>query len=208
MAVICPTVTPLSTAEFKQQMERLEEFITRVHLDFMDGDFAPTKSPPIEQAWWPIGVECDLHVMYRKPLEELETIISLQPSLVVIHAEADKVEEFLTEISGLGIKKGLALLHDSTVERIKPYLAQLDHVLIFSGDLGHFGGTADLTLLEKVKALKEIKPSLEIGWDGGINAENVAKLAAGGVDVLNVGGYIQRAADPEIAYDTLKQALA
>ena len=31
---------------------------------------------------------------------------------------------------------------------------------------------------------------LEFGWDGGITDQNVAVLVNGGVDVLNVGGFI------------------
>jgi ribulose-phosphate 3-epimerase len=75
-------------------------------------------------------------------------------------------------------------------------------VLIFSGKLGHFGGHADLDLLDKVRQLKEIKPTLEIGWDGGVNDQNAAELAHGGIDVLNAGGYLH-GKDPAAAYAKL-----
>jgi len=207
MAVICPTVTATSVGEFRDQMERLEPFVQRVHLDFMDGDLAPTKSPPIEQAWWPLGVVADLHIMFRKPLEQLETVISLNPSLVIVHAEADGVADFIRELDGLGIRQGLALLQPSQPADFKDLIETVDHVLVFSGNLGHFGGTVDLALLEKVKQLKQLKPELEIGWDGGINADNARALADGGVDVLNTGGFIQKAPDPQAAYDTLVATL-
>jgi pentose-5-phosphate-3-epimerase len=48
---------------------------------------------------------------------------------------------------------------------------------------------------------------LEIGWDGGINNQNAHVLAAGGVDVLNTGGFIQHASDAEHAYRTLQQTV-
>ncbi|MGI0133798.1 MAG: hypothetical protein ACREBW_02415, partial [Candidatus Micrarchaeaceae archaeon] len=80
----------------------------------------------------------------------------------------------------------------------------IDHVLIFSGHLGHFGGSADTRLLAKVRELRSLKPSVEIGWDGGVNATNAAELAAGGVDVLNVGGFIQHAVNPVQAYSYLE----
>jgi ribulose-phosphate 3-epimerase len=53
--------------------------------------------------------------------------------------------------------------------------------------------------------LKQYKPDLEVGWDGGINDQNVAELINGGVDVLNVGGYIQRAEDPARAFAALQR---
>lgn len=49
-----------------------------------------------------------------------------------------------------------------------------------------------------------MKKNIEIGWDGGINEENVGKIVSAGVSVLNVGGYIQRAKNPAGAYATLR----
>jgi ribulose-phosphate 3-epimerase len=102
-----------------------------------------------------------------------------------------------------GIETGIALLQETPVEAIVPALPLIDHVLIFSGTLGKVGGTADLGLLDKVAALRQLKPQLEIGWDGGINDTNARQLVEGGVSILNVGGFIQKAADPEAAYATL-----
>ena len=38
----------------------------------------------------------------------------------------------------------MALLPTTPVSAITPALHMIDHVLIFSGDLGHYGGQADL----------------------------------------------------------------
>jgi ribulose-phosphate 3-epimerase len=61
----------------------------------------------------------------------------------------------------------------------------------------------DEKLLAKVGKVKAINPNVEIGWDGGANVDNVRLLADGGIDVINVGGAIQRSEDPEEAYATL-----
>ncbi len=208
MAVICPTVTATDPHEYREQMERITKFSHRIHLDFMDGDLAPTESPPIESAWWPANLVVDLHLMYQRPQEYLHKVFHLKPSLVILHAEADGHFVGMAEqLHQAGIKAGVALLQQTTVDLIKPGLEHIDHVLIFSGDLGHFGGQADFSLLDKVKKLRSLKKTLEIGWDGGINAENVTALVQGGVDVLNVGGFIQKADSPQEAYATL-EALA
>ncbi len=207
MATICLTVTANTTTEYSQQLGRIQGFAKRIHIDFMDGIFAPTKSVGLDDAWWQPGPMIDLHIMYQNPLEHLEIVIRMQPHMVIIHAEADGADEFIDKLNDLGIKRGLALLQSTSVESIKKFLPKLDHVLIFSGNLGNFGGVVDVSLLEKVRDLKDIKPTLEIGWDGGINDKNIATLALGGVDVLNVGGYIQKADEPENAYDKLQVAL-
>lgn len=54
-----------------------------------------------------------------------------------------------------------------------------------------------------MKQLKDLKPELEIGWDGGVDEKNALPLVEAGVDVLNVGGFIQNSSHPESAYATL-----
>jgi ribulose-phosphate 3-epimerase len=189
-ASICPTVTAQDALEYAKQMERVVKFATRIHIDVADGVFTPVKLLSVDQVWWPGGVRADLHVMYQKPFVHYKTDLSLAPQMVIVHAEV-----------------GVALKQQTPVELIRPALGWIDYVLIFSGDLGHFGGQADLKLLDKAKQLRELKPQLEIGWDGGINNENAVVLARSGVDVLNVGGYIHHAADPRVAYDALTLAV-
>lgn len=206
MSIICPTVTP-STPDphvYREQLERVAVLSDRIQIDLMDGDFAPNKNTNPIQVWWPDNVQPDIHLMYRHPLEHIETLVSLKPSMVIIHAEAEgDVLALMKHLQRLGIKAGVALLKPTEARDAVPLIESADHVLIFSGDLGHFGGHADLAMLRKVADVKAIHPGVEIGWDGGANADNVAELAAGGIDVINVGGAIQRADDPQSAYDTL-----
>ena len=92
------------------------------------------------------------------------------------------------------------------VDKIKSALGNIDHVLVFSGNLGYQGGSeADVALLDKVKKLRELKPTLEIGWDGGVSDQNARQLAEGGVDVLNTGGFVHNAENPSDAYAKLKE---
>ncbi len=205
MPVICPTVTAYDPHEYRAQVERISPFAKRVHLDLMDGEFTAKKSPDLEQMWWPRKIAADLHLMCARPFEYIDKIQHLDPEMVITHAEADG--DFVEWADRLhhysDIKVGVALLQKTDPELIRPALSRIDHVLIFSGSLGSFGGKADLAYLDKVKRLKDWKPELEIGWDGGINEWNTALLIDGGVDVLNVGGFIQSAKDPKSAYDTL-----
>lgn len=205
MAVIAPTVTAEDPRTYRTQIERVSGFADRLHLDFMDGLFTRNKSIELHEAWRPEGLAVDLHLMYMRPDLYISELLRLQPELVVVHAEAKGVYgPFAAKLHRSGIKAGVALLQDTPVSLIADHLAAIDHVLVFSGDLGHFGGNADLSFLGKVRELKQLKPDIEIGWDGGINKKNVHELVRGGVDVLNVGGAIQRAADPRKAFDTLR----
>ncbi len=204
MAIICPTVLAEDPHSFREQIERVQPFAERIQIDLTDGSFTSSRTIDLEQAWWPYSAQADLHLMYRRPMENLQTIIRLQPNIVIIHAEA-QVDHmlFAAEMHKAGIKAGLCVLKDTTIESIEKIINSFDHLLIFSGDLGHFGGKVDLKLLEKATQAKEIHPDIEIGWDGGINNENAKSLIDGGIDVLNVGGFIQHSDDPAGAYAKL-----
>lgn len=208
MSVVCPTVTATDLHEYRRQVELIGPFAGRIHFDFMDGIFTPTHSPELIHAWWPDGVQVDMHIMYKYPLDHLETIIHLKPQLVIVHAEAEgNFLQFAQELHEHGIKVGVAVLPETELVAIKPALKHIDHVLVFSGKLGFHGGIANLDLLNRVRTLRHWKPNLEIGWDGGINADNAQRLIDAGVDVLNVGGAIHRAQSPGETFATL-QALA
>lgn len=207
MATICPTITAESVDEFNRQLEKVKSFAERIHLDFMDGRLTPAKSPQLNEVILARGRLIDVHLMFKRPLEQIEEVVKLSPNLVIVHAEAEGVTEFLTDLDSFGIKRGVALLADTPVSAVQPWLSKLDYVLVFSGKLGYFGGQVDLKLLNKVSELKQLKPQLEIGWDGGINDQNAAELVRAGVDVLNVGGFIHRAEDPATAYAKLEAAI-
>lgn len=206
--VICPTITAFDTSEYKRQIASVEAFATRVHIDLMDGEFAPTKSPELKDIWWPHKFVVDIHLMYKRPMDYLEELIHLKPHLVVVHNEADVHHmHFAAELHKENIKTGLAILQDTPIEHAYQIMHSFDQVLIFSGNLGHHGGSeVDFGLLDKVKKVKDHHPEVEIAWDGGVNAENAKQLVEAGVDVLNVGGFIQKADDPAIAYQLLLKA--
>ncbi len=208
MAVIVPTVTTDDSHLYREQVERVVRFSPRIHIDLADGILSPNKLMGVTRAWLPEGVVVDVHLMFKFPTPVLIELMAMKPSMVIIHAEARASIRAVSELlKTQDICCGVAILQETQVEKISDDLKYIDHVLVFSGTLGSFGGQVDLNLLEKVKQLKAIKPELEIGWDGGINALNATDLVEGGVDVLNVGGFIQKSADPAAAYAKLQIAV-
>lgn len=207
---ICPTVTADNPDEYRRQMEMIEPFAKRIHVDVADGEFAPRRLINFDQIWWRGNRTIDLHIMYKLPTEHAEIILALAPRSVIMHAEAEgNFMGFAGLLRKHGIEVGISLLPRTPVETIVPALDHIDHVLVFSGNLGYQGGSeVDFGLLKKVEQIRRLKPLIEIGWDGGVNDKNARRLAEAGVDVLNVGGFIQKAADPAAAYAILQNVLA
>jgi ribulose-phosphate 3-epimerase len=208
MAIICPTVLANTEADYNAQIKRIAPFAERIQIDLMDGEFAAPASIPLDKVWWPHSVKADIHLMYQRPFDHIDQLIHMQPHMVIFHVEAMFHHMHMAaELHKGGIQAGLAILPDTPVANIEQILSSFDHLLIFSGNLGHFGGKVNLDLLHKVIEAKEHHPSLEIGWDGGINKDNAQALVQGGIDVLNVGGAIQKTDNPASAYNTLVESI-
>lgn len=206
MAVICPTITAYDSQEYSAQIEAVAPFAKRIHIDLMDGNFAPTKSPDLHHVWWPHQLKADIHLMYKRPMDYIQQIIKLHPRMVIIHNEAEVHHmHFAAQLHQHDIEVGLAILHDTPIEYAYQIMHSFDHVLVFSGKLGYHGGEADMSLLNKVSKIRQHHPDAEIGWDGGIDDQNAAQLIEAGVDVLNVGGFIQKSADPTQAFNQLTE---
>lgn len=204
MSVVVPTVLADSDDAYKAQIERLYGFPDRVHIDVADGEFAPTFTIGASQLWWPQEWKIDIHAMVARPSEHVQALIDLRPNLIIFHAEVEEdLLPTLERVKQAGIKAGVALLKTTVPEKVSPLIEAADHVMIFSGDLGKYGGKASMMQLEKVRLVRAIRRDLEIGWDGGAAIENAYSLAHGGVDVINAGGAIQKAEDPKAAYEAL-----
>lgn len=201
---IVPSILTDNKQEYRAQVERINSFTRRVQIDVTDGKFAQATTLDVTNIWWPRNWDADLHLMATNPSEHMDTILKLSPSLCILHAEAS--EDLLPSFELLkeaGIKTGVALLPSTFPGSVQAYIEAADHVMIFAGQLGVQGSPADLMQMEKISLVRNMKPELEIGWDGGANITNIRALAHADLDVINVGSAITKAEDPAAAFETL-----
>lgn len=201
MASVAPTINATNPADYAARIERVKGFAKRLHIDVGDGVFTDVKTPGLTQVYDIDGVPFDLHLMMMHPEGQLENIISLAPQLVIVHFEAPfDHAAFFRELRPLEIKVGLAINVETTVEQVRHLLSHIDHLVVFTGRLGHNGGEFRADCLEKIAQARALKPELEIAVDGGLNQETARMAVEAGADVLDVGSFIHDAEDPEIAY--------
>lgn len=201
---IVPTILCDNKQDYRAQVERINVFTRRVQIDVSDGVFTPYPTLDITNIWWPKNWTADLHVMASNPSTLLDTILKLHPSLCILHAEANEdLTPTFTALKEAGIRTGIAMLPPTYPGNIKPYIDMVDHALIFAGQLGVQGGAADLMQMEKIALVRNMKPEIEIGWDGGANITNIRALSHADLDVINVGSAIAQAPDPSNAFQSL-----
>ena len=201
---LVPSILTDNKQDYRAQIEKINIFTRRVQIDVTDGIFVPNQTLDITNVWWPNNWAADLHLMAAYPSQHMDTILKLNPSLCILHAEAQEdLTPSFQALQEAGIKTGLALLSSTFPGHVQAYIEMVDHVLICAGQLGVQGSPADLMQMEKIQLVRAMKPELEIGWDGGANITNVRALAHADLDVIDVGSAISRAADPAAAFQEL-----
>ncbi|NDC76697.1 MAG: ribulose-phosphate 3-epimerase [Chitinophagia bacterium] len=183
------------------------------HLDVMDGRFVPNISfgLPVIQALRPTTSKTfDVHLMIEEPERYAEAFRKAGADILTVHVEACRhLHRNLQQISGLGMKAGVALNPHTPVEPLFDWLDEIDLVCIMSVNPG-FGGQRFLpqTLLKTTLLRQRIDeaalPTL-IEVDGGVTLDNARDVVAAGAHVLVAGSSVFGAHDPIAAIRGLKQ---
>ncbi len=187
-----------------------------VHVDVMDGHFVPNLSfgiPVVQALHRRTRLPLDVHLMVANPDRLIDDYLAAGAARVAVHQEAVlHLDRLLGHIRRQGAKAGVALNPATPVELLVDILPSLDYVLLMSVNPG-FSGQAFLPRsLDKARRLRELidrsgasGASVEIGIDGGIDRDNIARAVAAGVDTCVVGSGIFAAPDPVARMSELRE---
>ncbi|MGI6264472.1 MAG: ribulose-phosphate 3-epimerase [Acutalibacteraceae bacterium] len=167
----------------------------RVHLDVMDGVFVPnlTFGPPVIRSLRPLtALPFEAHLMVQSPARLIDDYIAAGADILTFHLESDAdAADLLAYLRARGKKTGLSIKPGTPAEEVFPYLPLVDQVLVMTVEPGFGGQAFREDVLPKIAALRrEIDRqalSVEIECDGGINRQNVARLAELGVGAAVMG---------------------
>ena len=182
-----------------------ESFTDHAQFDIMDGRFVPSGSVSCEQiAALRTKLIWEAHLMVLHPEDYLEEFKQAGAQKIVFHYEAtSSPDQIIRQVKSLGMQAGLAVNPKTHVDVIKPLLSELDSVLFLSVNPGFYGAEFIPEVLNKIVAFRKAHPRLEIGIDGGIKEDNIAKIAETGVNVIYIGSAIFRQSQPADSYRRL-----
>lgn len=184
-----------------------------LHVDVMDGVFVPNISFgfPIMKPLQTLSTKpLDVHLMIVHPEKYVERFCDAGAYSVGVHLEAvENPLPILASIKKKGVRTCLTINPDIPVERLFPYLKEVDMVLLMSVFAG-FGGQKFIPeTYEKLRLLRHeidtqhLHTLIEI--DGGVNTMNAPKLFATGADVLVAGSAIFGATNPQQVIRQMKR---
>ncbi len=187
----------LSSKNVVSDIVKLNETdVDYIHLDILDGKFAPNRSLPFSEMkhiYKYTSKRLDVHLMVESPKKYIPLYASLNTEYIVFHLEVDEdIEEDLKLIKKYSIKAGLAIKPDTKVNELLPYLPYLDIILVMSVEPG-FGGQEFLE--ETEEKLAELRKLLDtynidalISVDGGVNDKTRSMCSK--ADIVVAGSYI------------------
>ena len=188
-----------------------------IHFDVMDNHYVPnlTMGPMVCAAIKPhVGTTpIDVHLMVKPVDAIIPEFAKAGANIISFHPEASEhVDRTIALIRECGCKPGLVFNPATPLSYLDYTLDKLDLVLIMSVNPG-FGGQKfiDAVLPKITEVRRRISLSgrdvmLEV--DGGVKADNIAKVAAAGADTFVAGSAIYGAKDYAVAIAQMRAEIA
>ena len=191
---IAPSILSADKNKLQQEVNEIEPYSDLIHVDVMDGKFVPPitfEAGDIKKV--KTKLQKDVHLMVEHPIKDkfIENFADAGASIITIHEECkDNIKEAFKIIKSKGIKIGISINPLTPLNKIKPYLNDVDMVLIMSVNPGYSGQKFIPDVLPKIMELRKLKPDMDIEIDGGINTETIKEAVDAGANVIVAGSSI------------------
>ena len=202
--IISPSILGGSFANMQDTIRLIDQSKAEyIHFDVMDGDFVPnlTFGPQFVSNVRPFSKKIfDVHLMINRVGKFLDDYIKAGSDIITFHLEIDEdINELITKIKNNNIKCGIAIKPATPWENLKPYLDNIDQIIIMTVEPG-FGGQkfmddqlSKITQLKKYLVDNQYQIDLEI--DGGVNFETGKKCIDAGANILVAGSFLFKQED-------------
>ena len=187
-----------------------------VHFDVMDNHYVPnlTIGPLVCSALRSFGIKeiIDVHLMIKPVDRIIPDFAEAGADYITFHPEAsDHVDRTINLIRENGCKPGLVLNPASSLTYLDNCIDSIDMILLMSVNPG-FGGQkfidSTLNKITKVRSLiDKAGKDIRLEVDGGINIDNIAKVAKAGADTFVAGSAIFNSNDYAKTIKSMKDKL-
>jgi ribulose-phosphate 3-epimerase len=207
---ILPSLLAADFGRLAEEIQRAEASGSEaLHLDIMDAHFVPNLSfgPDVVALAKRVAPNFyrNVHLMMSRPDLYLEVFAEAGAQTIQIHVEADcDLHTELKRIRSMGLKNAIVLNPETPVERLIPYLGEVDEVLVMTVHPGYGGQKFIADCMSKVAFLRERCPELDIMVDGGINGETAIVAAEAGANQFVAGSYLFKQSDMKAAVDSMR----
>lgn len=196
---LSPSMLSIDFTKVGEQLKIIEDTgVPYIHLDVMDGVFVPNISfgiPVIQGIRKTSNMVFDAHLMIVDPERYIDQFRKAGADIINFHVEATKDPVgCIAKIKESGAKVGITVKPNTPAEVIRPYLQDVDMVLVMTVEPGFGGQKFMAEQLSKIRTLAKWKAecsfSYDIQVDGGITLENVREVLDAGANVIVAGSAV------------------
>lgn len=203
MGKLSVSILSADLAHLADQVKLVEPHADLIHIDVMDAHFAPplTIGPVVVAS---LRRYTDLvlhaHLQVEAPEGLFAEFAEAGTDMVSFHVEAvDDPIPVIRKARGTGMDVGMAVKPETPVERVYPYLENLDDVIVMGVRPGWAGQRLMPEALAKLGALRaELDRqglATDVQIDGGVKLENAKRCMEAGATVLISASAIFQAPD-------------
>ncbi len=203
---ILPSIMAKDQKELNARLKKMEGISSLIHLDVVDGKFVKSQS-----LWFNFKLskkfQYTAHLMIMKPLWWIRQYGHKMKVCISQFEVIEDVEHYIEYCQRHTMKVGFALRPETKWAVLKPYLKDINYVLILTVKPGFYGSSFLMNPLRKIAKIKKTNPKIKIVVDGHMNPKTVKKAVKKGADFVVVGSYLQNAVDVKKAMKELKDAV-
>ncbi len=203
--IIFPSIIAKNQQELDAQLKRLTGAAKTLHLDIVDGKFAPNRSLdfPFKLSH---QYKYQAHLMIRNPEQWIQKH-GHKVDLCILQAEETDLCCYVPWMKREKKKVAFALKPETPVTVVKPYLQDIDYILLLTVHPGFYGAPFLSAPLKKVREIKKLNPKIKVIVDGGMNPQMIKEAKKAGADLFVSGSYIMKNHSPKKAIEELMRVI-
>lgn len=203
MFTISPSLYSADIMKLGEVVKNVDNF-EHLHIDIDDGNFVRGISfgmNVVEGVCKSTNVPVDVHLEVLNPIDYIDKLCATDVKLITAHVEQLPFPSlFISRVHNGHKSVGLALNVKTPVSYIKPYINDIDLILLVSVEADEEGLLFRKGILDKVREIKSIRNDIPVWMDGGINKDNLKDVVQAGTDGIVLGRAIFNSDNPSKAY--------